>query len=88
MPDHVPYRVLIAGGGPGALSRSPSCGRGSSPPSHRRSTGFRTESGETLPYDALLVAIGAVAHPPYERALAFGGAGSQERASRRTQLPT
>jgi sulfide:quinone oxidoreductase len=129
MPDHDPYRVLIAGGGPAALEAAfalqriagdrvsttilapdrefvarpmsvlePFAAGGAehrplaqlaadagaelrqgvlaavAPQEHR----VRTGAGEALRYDALLVAIGAVAHPPYERALAFGGAGSQD----------
>jgi sulfide:quinone oxidoreductase len=36
------------------------------------------EDGATLPYDALLIAVGGVAHSPYTRALAFGLSGSEE----------
>jgi sulfide:quinone oxidoreductase len=38
----------------------------------------RTEAGEIIPYDALLVAVGAVGHAPYDHALTFGAPGSQE----------
>ena len=39
----------------------------------------RTSDGETLPYHALLVAVGAVQRSPFCRALAFGVPGSDER---------
>jgi sulfide:quinone oxidoreductase len=39
----------------------------------------RVDDGETLEYDALLVAVGAVQRSPFKRALAFGSAGSEER---------
>jgi sulfide:quinone oxidoreductase len=39
----------------------------------------RLDDGETLAYDALLVAVGAVQRSPLGRALAFGSAGSEER---------
>jgi sulfide:quinone oxidoreductase len=35
--------------------------------------------GETLAYDALLIAVGAVQHAPFRRALTFGTPGSEER---------
>src|SRR6185436_16372012 len=38
-----------------------------------------TSDGETLAYDALLLAVGGVQTVPYPRALAFGGAGTDER---------
>ena len=37
------------------------------------------EDDTTLAYDALLIAIGGIAHSPYPRALAFGLPGSEER---------
>src|SRR5690242_6352974 len=39
----------------------------------------RLDDGETLAYDALLVAVGAVQRAPFTRALTFGIAGSEER---------
>ena len=39
----------------------------------------RTEDGESLAYDALLVAVGGVQQFPYPRALAYGGPGAEER---------
>jgi sulfide:quinone oxidoreductase len=39
----------------------------------------RTVDGETLGYDALLVAVGGVQHVPYPRALAYGAPGAEER---------
>lgn len=39
----------------------------------------RTGGGETLAYDALLVAVGGVQQIPYPRALTFGAAGAEER---------
>jgi sulfide:quinone oxidoreductase len=39
----------------------------------------RLDDGETLEYDALLVAVGAVQRLPLGRALAFGSPGSEER---------
>jgi sulfide:quinone oxidoreductase len=38
-----------------------------------------TDRGETLGYDALLVAVGGVPHVPYPRALAYGAPGAEER---------
>jgi sulfide:quinone oxidoreductase len=38
-----------------------------------------TASGDRLPFDVLLVAVGAVPRPPFERALTFGGPGDEER---------
>lgn len=38
-----------------------------------------TDGAETIPYDALLIAVGAVAHAPYPHALTFGPPGSEER---------
>ena len=40
---------------------------------------LRTGDGETIAYDALLIAVGGVQQLPYPRALAFGGAGTDER---------
>jgi sulfide:quinone oxidoreductase len=40
---------------------------------------IRTGDGETLAYDALLIAVGGVQQSPYPRALAFGQAGADER---------
>jgi sulfide:quinone oxidoreductase len=40
---------------------------------------IHTAEGETLAYDALLVAVGGVHEPPYRRALTFGRAGTEER---------
>ena len=37
-----------------------------------------TDEGETIAYDALLIAVGAVKHPPYSHALAFGRPGAEE----------
>ena len=37
------------------------------------------DDGATLPYDALLIAVGGIARSPYPRALAFGLPGSEER---------
>jgi sulfide:quinone oxidoreductase len=39
----------------------------------------RTADGESLVYDALLVAVGGVQQFPYPRALAYGGPGADER---------
>jgi sulfide:quinone oxidoreductase len=39
----------------------------------------RTGDGETIGYDALLVAVGGVPHVPYPRALAYGAPGAEER---------
>ena len=39
----------------------------------------RTGDGETIAYDALLLAVGGVQAFPYPRALAYGGAGTDER---------
>jgi sulfide:quinone oxidoreductase len=39
----------------------------------------RTADGESLAYDALLIAVGGVQQFPYPRALAYGGPGSDER---------
>jgi sulfide:quinone oxidoreductase len=39
----------------------------------------RTADGETLAYDALLIAVGGIQQFPYPRALAYGGAGADER---------
>jgi sulfide:quinone oxidoreductase len=39
----------------------------------------RSDDGETLAYDALLLAVGGVPTMPYPRALAFGGPGTDER---------
>ena len=39
----------------------------------------RTADGETLAYDALLIAVGGIQQFPYPRALAFGGPGAEER---------
>jgi sulfide:quinone oxidoreductase len=39
----------------------------------------RTGDGRTLGYDALLIAVGAVQHVPYPRALAYGVPGAGER---------
>jgi sulfide:quinone oxidoreductase len=39
----------------------------------------RTTDGATIGYDSLLVAVGAVPRAPYERVLAFGAAGTDER---------
>jgi sulfide:quinone oxidoreductase len=39
----------------------------------------RLDDGETLAYDALLVAVGGVQRRPFGRALAFGTVGSEER---------
>jgi NADH dehydrogenase FAD-containing subunit len=44
-----------------------------------RAREVRTGDGETLAYDALLLAIGGVQHVPYQRALAFGAPGAEER---------
>ncbi len=38
-----------------------------------------TADGETLAYDALLIAVGGVQQFPYPRALAYGGPGADER---------
>ena len=38
-----------------------------------------TDDGEAISYDALLIAVGAVKHAPYPRALAFGSPGTEER---------
>jgi sulfide:quinone oxidoreductase len=43
------------------------------------SRAVRTGDGETLAYDALLVAVGGVQQLPYPRALAYGTPGSEER---------
>ena len=40
---------------------------------------IRTSAGETITYDALLVAVGGVQASPYPRALTFGRAGADER---------
>ena len=40
---------------------------------------LRTGDGETIAYDALLIAVGGVQQLPYPRALAFGRAGTDER---------
>jgi sulfide:quinone oxidoreductase len=40
---------------------------------------IRTSEGETLTYDALLIAVGAVHEAPYARALTFGRGGAEER---------
>jgi sulfide:quinone oxidoreductase len=37
-----------------------------------------TEEGETIDYDALLIAVGAVKHAPYAHVLAFGSPGAEE----------
>jgi len=39
----------------------------------------RLDDGETLEYDALLVAVGGIQRLPFGRALAYGSAGSEER---------
>jgi sulfide:quinone oxidoreductase len=39
----------------------------------------RTADGESLVYDALLIAVGGVQQFPYPRALAYGGPGADER---------
>jgi sulfide:quinone oxidoreductase len=39
----------------------------------------RTDDGETLPYDALLLAVGGVQESPYPRALTFGRPGADDR---------
>ena len=39
----------------------------------------RTADGETLAYDALLIAVGGIQQFPYPRALAYGGPGAEER---------
>jgi sulfide:quinone oxidoreductase len=39
----------------------------------------RTTDGAGVPYDSLLLAVGAVPRTPYEHALAFGGPGTEER---------
>ncbi len=39
----------------------------------------RLSAGETLGYDALLIAVGGIHRSPYPRALAFGTPGSEER---------
>jgi sulfide:quinone oxidoreductase len=39
----------------------------------------RLRDGETLCYDALLIAVGGIQRSPYPRALAFGSPGSEER---------
>src|SRR4051794_17667092 len=39
----------------------------------------RLHDGDTLRYDALLIAVGGRQRPPYPRALAFGTPGSEER---------
>ena len=39
----------------------------------------RTSDGESLPYNALLVAVGGLQRSPFGRALAFGLPGSDER---------
>ena len=44
-----------------------------------RVTRDRTDHGETLAYDALLLAVGGVQEAPYPRALTFGRAGAEER---------
>ena len=38
-----------------------------------------TDEGETIGYDALLIAVGAVKHAPYSHVLAFGSPGAEER---------
>jgi sulfide:quinone oxidoreductase len=38
----------------------------------------RTDEGETIGYDALLIAVGAVKRPPYSHGLAFGSPGAEE----------
>ena len=38
-----------------------------------------TDEGETITYDALLIAVGAVKHAPYPHVLAFGSPGAEER---------
>ena len=43
------------------------------------SSEVRTAGGETLAYDALLIAVGGVQQFPYPRALAYGGPGADER---------
>jgi sulfide:quinone oxidoreductase len=40
---------------------------------------IRTSDGETIAYDALLVAVGGLQASPYPRALTFGRAGADER---------
>ena len=47
-----------------------------------RSRVVRTAGGETLAYDALLVAVGGVQQLPYPRALTYGAPGSEERMHR------
>src|SRR4051794_8758178 len=44
-------------------------------------TGHRvlTGDGETIPYDALLIAVGGVRHAPYPHALTFGLPGGREQ---------
>jgi len=38
-----------------------------------------TDEGETIDYDALLIAVGAVKHAPYPHVLTFGHPGTEER---------
>jgi sulfide:quinone oxidoreductase len=45
-------------------------------PSHHR---VLTDEGETIDYDALLIAVGAVKHAPYPHVLSFGSPGAEER---------
>jgi sulfide:quinone oxidoreductase len=40
---------------------------------------IRTTDGDTIAYDSLLLAVGAVPRAPFERTLSFGGPGSEER---------
>ena len=40
---------------------------------------LRTDGGDTLAYDALLVGVGGVQHVPYPRALTYGAPGAEER---------
>jgi sulfide:quinone oxidoreductase len=39
----------------------------------------RTTDGDAVPYDSLLLAVGAISRSSYEHALAFGGPGTEER---------
>jgi sulfide:quinone oxidoreductase len=69
--EHRPLAGLVAEAGatlhPGALAAVDVAG-------HR----VRTADGAEIPYDSLLLAVGASGRVPYEHALAFGAPGSEE----------
>jgi sulfide:quinone oxidoreductase len=71
-PERRPLAGLVSEAGatlrPGALA--------SVDPEHRE---VRTTEGEAVPYDSLLLAVGAVPRIPFEHVLAFGGPGTEER---------